>query len=45
MAGDPAVAALLPGLAVNTEQARLKGFEEPVDFLRISFGREAAENS
>ncbi len=45
MAEDPAVAALLPGLAVHAEQAHLKGFEEPVEFLRISFDREAAERS
>ena len=38
MADDPAVAALLGECRGSEEQARLKGFERPVDFLRLTFG-------
>ena len=35
MAEVPAVAALLEGIAPSEEQAALKGFDEPVAFLRL----------
>lgn len=35
LAADPAVAARLAGLPVDAEQARVKGFEAPVAFLRV----------
>ncbi len=37
MAADPQVAALLAAHDASEEQARLKGFERPVDFLRLTF--------
>jgi len=37
MASDAQVAALLAGHQATEEQARLKGFDRPVDFLRLSF--------
>jgi class 3 adenylate cyclase len=37
MAADPQVAALLAGHPAGEEQARLKGFERPVEFLRLTF--------
>ncbi|MGI9302482.1 MAG: adenylate/guanylate cyclase domain-containing protein [Gammaproteobacteria bacterium] len=35
-AGDPLVTELLRDFSANSEQARLKGFDEPVRFMRIS---------
>ncbi len=37
MAADPEVAALLAAHRATEEQARLKGFDQPVDFLRLTF--------
>ena len=37
MTADPAVAELLAGHDASEEQARLKGFDQPVDFLRLTF--------
>jgi len=37
MAADPQVAALLAGCGASEEEARLKGFDRPVAFLRLSF--------
>ena len=37
MAADAQVAALLAGHQASEEQARLKGFDRPVDFLRLEF--------
>ena len=37
MAADPEVAALLAAHQATQEQARLKGFDQPVDFLRLAF--------
>ena len=37
MAADPQVAALLAGYDASEEEARLKGFDRPVAFLRLSF--------
>ncbi|HSR72176.1 MAG TPA: adenylate/guanylate cyclase domain-containing protein [Kiloniellales bacterium] len=34
-AADPAVAERLSGLAMSSEAVRLKGFDEPVEFLRL----------
>ena len=38
MAGDPEVAARLASLEVREEQAELKGFDQPVGFLRVVAG-------
>ncbi len=38
LAAEPAVAALLEGVAASRESARLKGFDEPVPFLRLADG-------
>jgi class 3 adenylate cyclase len=40
LAADPGVAALLAGHKASEEQARLKGFDRPVDFLRLTFDEE-----
>jgi class 3 adenylate cyclase len=38
LAADPGVAAQLDRQQASEEQARLKGFDRPVDFLRLTFG-------
>jgi len=41
IAADPAVAALLDGRRVSPDEARLKGFAEPVAFHRLVFAQRA----
>ena len=38
VAGDPAVRPLLASLAASQESVNLKGFSEPVGFVRLTLG-------